>query len=53
MIDYIIANEEIFMALFGIAFLGMLIWLSWASRRTDAKKKTDASTEKSGVSEKK
>ncbi len=53
MIDFIVANEEIFMALFGIAFLGMLIWLSWASRRNDAKKQTDANTEKPGFSEKK
>jgi len=39
MTDFIVANEEIFIALCGIAFLGFVIWMSWASRRDNAKSK--------------
>ena len=54
MIDYIIANEEIFVALSGMASLGILIWLSWVSRRDDAKRRDATNAEKPGVgSEKK
>jgi hypothetical protein len=48
MTDFIAANEEIFIALCGIAFLGFVMWLSWASRRDNVKSKDATDTEKTG-----